>query len=87
MNKTSSYLIHNLWWMLPLAIVLFLWQHTSPIILMLIFAYLGRIILNPIVKSKKTQLADMTNKQAEIKQFQKDIKARKKRPHPPTILR
>ena len=50
MNKTSSFLIHNLWWLMPLAIILFLWEHTAPILLMLIFAYLGRIILNPIVK-------------------------------------
>ena len=50
MNKKSSFLIQNLWWLIPLSIVLFLWQHTAPIILMLIFAYLGRIILNPAVK-------------------------------------
>ena len=50
MNKTTSFLIHNLWWMIPLSMVVFLWQHTAPIILLLIFAYLGRIILNPVVK-------------------------------------
>ena len=50
MNKTTSFLIHNLWWMIPLSMVVFLWQHTAPIILLLIFAYLGRIILNPAVK-------------------------------------
>ena len=50
MNKTTSFLILNLWWLMPLGLIIFLWQHTAPIILMLIFAYLGRIILNPIVK-------------------------------------
>ena len=51
MNKTSTFLIHNLWWLIPLAIVLLFWQHTAPILLMLVFAYLGRIILNPAVSA------------------------------------
>ena len=50
MTKTSTFLIHNLWWLIPLAIVLFFWQHAVPILLMLVFAYLGRVILNPLVK-------------------------------------
>ena len=49
MSKTSTFLIHNLWWMVPLAVVLLFWQHTAPILLMLIFAYLGRVILNPVI--------------------------------------
>ena len=49
MNKTSTFLIHNLWWLVPLAVVLLFWQHTAPILLMLVFAYLGRIILNPVI--------------------------------------
>jgi len=49
MNKTSTFLIHNLWWLIPLSIVLLFWQHAAPILLMLVFAYLGRIILNPAV--------------------------------------
>ena len=49
MNKTSTFLIHNLWWLIPLSIVLLFWQHTAPILLMLVFAYLGRVILNPAV--------------------------------------
>ena len=49
MNKTSTFLIHNLWWLVPLAVVLLFWQHTAPILLMLIFAYLGRVILNPVI--------------------------------------
>ena len=51
MNKTATFLIHNLWWLIPLAIVLLFWQHTAPILLMLVFAYLGRIILNPAVSA------------------------------------
>ena len=50
MNKTTSFIFKNLWWLIPLSLIIFLWEHTSPIILMLIFAYIGRIILNPIVK-------------------------------------
>ena len=49
MNKKSSFLIQNLWWLIPLCIVLFLWQHTAPIILMLVFAYLGRVIILPFI--------------------------------------
>ena len=49
MNKTATFIIHNLWWMIPLAVVLLFWQHASPILLMLIIAYLVRIILNPAV--------------------------------------
>ena len=49
-NKTSSFIIHNLWWLIPLSVVLFFWQHAFPILLMLVFAYLGRVILNPMVK-------------------------------------
>ena len=33
-----------------MAIVVFFWQHAAPILLMLVFAYLGRVILNPFVK-------------------------------------
>ena len=43
----------------------------------IIFLIIYYSILNPIVKAKKTRLTDMTNKQAEIKQFQKDIKSYK----------
>ena len=50
MNKTSGFFILNLWWIVPLAIIILFWQHAAPILLMLIFAYLGRIILNPAVK-------------------------------------
>ena len=49
MNKTSTFLIHNLWWLVPLAVVFLFWQHTVPILLMLVFAYLGRVILNPVI--------------------------------------
>ena len=48
-SSTSTFIIHNLWWIIPLAVVLLFWQHTAPILLMLVFAYLGRVILNPAV--------------------------------------
>ena len=49
MNKTSLFIIHNMWWLVPLAMVLIFWEHTAPILLMLVFAYLGRVILNPVI--------------------------------------
>ena len=49
MNKTSLFIIHNIWWLAPLAMVLLFWEHTAPILLMLVFAYLGRVILNPVI--------------------------------------
>ena len=49
MNKAPLFIIRNLWWLVPLAVVLLFWEHTSPILLMLVFAYLGQIILNPII--------------------------------------
>ena len=42
----------------------------ASIIIFLIIYYL---ILNPIVKAKKLQLEDMTNKQTEIAQFEQEI--------------
>ena len=56
MNKTSAFIIHNLWWLIPLAVVLLFWQHTAPILLMLIFAYLGRVILNPIISAMEKRI-------------------------------
>jgi len=50
MNKTSVFLIHNLWWLVPLAVVLLFWQHTAPILLMLAFAFLGRVVIHPLVQ-------------------------------------
>ena len=50
MNKTSTFLIRNLWWLVPLSVVLLFWAHAAPILLMLAFAYLGRVILYPIVR-------------------------------------
>ena len=49
MKKPSSFIIHNLWWLSPLLVILIFWQHTLPIIFMLIVAYIGRIVLNPVV--------------------------------------
>jgi len=49
MNKTSTFIILNLWWLIPVGIVLMFWQHTAPILFMLVFAYLGHVVLNPII--------------------------------------
>ena len=49
MKKQSIFIINNLWWLIPLLIVLLFWNHMAPILLMLIFAYIGRIILNPFI--------------------------------------
>ena len=46
----------------------------ASIIIFLIIYYL---ILNPIVKAKKSQLEDMTNKQLEIAQFEQEITSNK----------
>ena len=50
MNKPSLFIIRNIWWLVPLSVVLLFWAHTAPILLMLAFAYLGRVILYPIVR-------------------------------------
>ena len=50
MNKFSTVIIHNLWWLIPIIFTLIFWNHALPIILILIFSYLGRIILNPLAK-------------------------------------
>ena len=39
----------------------------------IIFLVIYYLILNPIVKAKKSQLEDMTNKQTEIAQFEQEI--------------
>lgn len=49
MNKPSLFIIRNIWWLVPLTIVLLFWEHTAPILLMLVFAFLGRAVLHPIV--------------------------------------
>ena len=49
MNKTPLFIIRNMWWLVPLAVVLIFWEHTAPILLMLVFAYLGRVILHPVI--------------------------------------
>ena len=48
MNKISTFIIKNLWWIVPLLVVIVYWEHIVPIMLMLIFAYLGCVILTPI---------------------------------------
>ena len=47
--KINTFFIHNLWWLIPLSVIVLFWQHASPIILLLVFAYLGRVVLNPVV--------------------------------------
>ena len=49
MNKTPLFIIRNIWWLVPLAVALLFWEHIAPILLMLVFAYLGRVILHPVV--------------------------------------
>jgi predicted PurR-regulated permease PerM len=50
MSKPSFFIIRNIWWLVPLAVVFIFWEHTAPILLMLVFAFLGRIILQPVVR-------------------------------------
>ena len=51
MPKTTNFIIRNLWWLVPLLVIILFWTHTTPILLMLVFAYLGRVILNPVVSA------------------------------------
>ena len=51
MKNSSVSIIHNLWWFIPLLVVVILWKHTFPILIMLIFAYLGKIILSPLIST------------------------------------
>ena len=44
-----SSLVENLFWLLPLIIILFLWEYIYPIFLILVIGYIGYIILDPIV--------------------------------------
>ena len=50
MNKPSLFIIRNIWWLVPLAIVGLFWEHTAPILLMLVFAFLGQVVLHPVVR-------------------------------------
>ena len=50
MNKPSLFVIRNIWWLVPLVVVFIFWEHTAPILLMLVFAFLGRVILHPVVR-------------------------------------
>ena len=50
MSKTSLFIIRNIWWLVPLAVVFLFWEHAAPILLMLVFAFLGRVILYPVVR-------------------------------------
>ena len=60
MKKKSIYLLSNLWWLIPLSIILLFWQHSAPILLMLIFAYLGRVVLNPVIKVVENWIGNRT---------------------------
>ena len=52
MNSSPlSIFIRNLFWMVPLAISIGLWEFTSPILFQLVLAFIGMIILNPAVNS------------------------------------
>ena len=50
MSRTSLFIIRNIWWLVPLGIVFLFWEHAAPILLMLVFAFLGRVILYPVVR-------------------------------------
>ena len=50
MSKTSLFIIRNMWWLIPIGVILLFWDHTAPILLMLVFAFLGRVILHPVVR-------------------------------------
>ena len=50
MSKSPlSVLVRNLFWIIPLFITISLWEFTSPVILQLVLAYIGMIVLNPMV--------------------------------------
>jgi len=50
MNKPSLFIIRNLWWLVPIGVVFLFWEHTAPILLMLVFSFLGRVMLHPVVR-------------------------------------
>jgi predicted PurR-regulated permease PerM len=50
MIKPSLFIIRNIWWLVPIVVVFIFWEHTAPILLMLVFAFLGRVILHPVVR-------------------------------------
>ena len=49
MNNLSLFLLRNTWWLIPLVIIFSFWEQSFPILLMLVFAFLGTIILSPLV--------------------------------------
>lgn len=50
MNSSPlNIVIRNLFWIVPLAITIGLWEFTSPILFKLVLAFIGMIILNPAV--------------------------------------
>ena len=50
MIKPSLFIIRNIWWLVPIVVVFIFWEHTAPILLMLVFAFLGRVMLHPVVR-------------------------------------
>jgi len=50
MSKTSLFVIRNIWWLVPLGVIFLFWEHAAPILLMLVFAFLGRVMLHPVVR-------------------------------------
>ena len=50
MSKTSLFVIRNIWWLVPLGVIFLFWEHAAPILLTLVFAFLGRVILHPVVR-------------------------------------
>ena len=48
-NSPLSIFIRNLFWIFPLVICIGLWDFTSPILFQLVLAFIGTIILNPVI--------------------------------------
>lgn len=63
MKNKSNFIINNLWLLTLLASLILLWKHIIPLIVLLIFAYVGVIILTPsiivldkIIKKRKVSV-------------------------------
>tara|TARA_B100000029_G_scaffold129818_1_gene123294 strand:- start:1189 stop:2292 length:1104 start_codon:yes stop_codon:yes gene_type:complete len=49
MKKRSYFFVENIWWIVPLVLAILFWEHILPILLLLIFSYIGNIIISPLV--------------------------------------
>ena len=55
-NSALSILIRNLFWIIPLIIIIGLWDYTAPILIQLILASIGMIIFNPVVNLLESRI-------------------------------